>query len=107
VSSGDVKEARMAQSRAMIREALDLAFGSYIEQEATKDDEWRDKTWWQAVKHLSHEIKEIERSKSNTIKLHNLLDAIMLSAHLVSRILEEERAQYAANQSHPKKNDIL
>jgi hypothetical protein len=67
----------------MLKEALAYAFGSYIEQEPKKQDQWRDQTWGQLYAHLKNEIAEIGRSKGPTVQLHNAIDAVMLAAMLV------------------------
>ncbi len=83
------QDSRMAESRVMLMRAMDIAMGSYIEQESSKFDNWRDKTFWQNTQHLSHEVKEISRSKTTVAKLHNAIDALSLSAILVAQILLE------------------
>ncbi|MHA1286022.1 MAG: hypothetical protein ACTSPB_01340 [Candidatus Thorarchaeota archaeon] len=62
----------------------------YIEQEATKKDSWRDHTYGQLFGHLKHEIEEIGRSKARTIRIHNCIDALILSCFLVDKILEAD-----------------
>ena len=82
----------MQDSRRRLRQALDIAFGVYVEQEAKKFDQWRDQSFGQLYAHLKHELEEIKRSKSRTQQLHNCLDAVMLSAMLVAKILELEES---------------
>ena len=81
----------LSESRGVIRQAMDIAFGSYVEQEAKKYDQWRTQTWWQLVRHLRHEVDELDRSKTRTAQLHNAIDACSLGAILISKILLEER----------------
>ena len=38
------EDARMSDSREKLLSVMMMALGSYIEQEAKKKDEWRDKT---------------------------------------------------------------
>jgi hypothetical protein len=84
------QDLRQSESRAIIRKAMDMAMGCYIEQESSKFDQWRDQTKWQLTQHLRHEISEIERSKTLTAQLHNALDACSLGAILAAKIMEEE-----------------
>lgn len=65
-----------------VEEAMILALGSYIEQEAKKKDQWRDESFNQLYKHLRDEIAEIANSEGVTIRLHNCIDACALSAML-------------------------
>ena len=85
------QDQRMVKSRQLLQKAWNVAFGSYIEQEATKGDSWRDHTIWQQVQHLRHELDEIERSKSATAQLHNAIDAVSLSTMLLATLLEREK----------------
>ena len=82
---------RMSESRSILYQAHSLAMGSYIEQEATKQDQWREQSWWQLMQHLKHEIRELERSKSRIVQLHNAIDACSLSAILMGKLVVEER----------------
>ena len=72
------QDERMVESRRLLQKAWNIAYGSYIEQEAKKLDQWRDQSVWQLTRHLRHELDEIERSKTKTIQLHNCMDACML-----------------------------
>lgn len=72
-----------------LRYAMHIALGSYIEQEAKKEDQWRDESFTDLYKHLLHEIDEIRRSKGKTIRLHNAIDACGLCAMLAIKIEEE------------------
>lgn len=85
----DVDE-RMAESRVLVRKALDAAMGVYVEQESKKTDSWRDTNWDDLIQHLKHEIHEIQYSHSLTAQLHNALDATALAAILVAKIIVEE-----------------
>jgi hypothetical protein len=84
------EDKRMHESRHMIMKAMNVALGSYIEQEATKKDQWRDQDYWTLRNHLAHEMDEIRRSKLKTIKIHNLMDACSLSAILLAKVLESD-----------------
>jgi len=82
---------RLSESRAIIRESMAMAYGSYVEQEAKKFDQWRDQTWWQLVQHTRHEIEELQRSGGfKTKQLHNALDLCSLGAIMASKIILEE-----------------
>lgn len=81
---------RMAESRVLVRTALDIAMGVYVEQESKKTDSWRDTNWGDLIQHLKHEIHEIQYNKSFTKQLHNALDATALAAILVAKIIVEE-----------------
>jgi len=84
------EDKRMTESRQKIWDAMMLSLGSYIEQEAKKKDDWREKTIGEIYAHLKHEIMEIGRSKSKTVQLHNAMDACSLSAILVAKLMEAE-----------------
>ena len=71
-----------------VPEAMILALGAYIEQEAKKKDQWRDESFTQLYKHLKDEIAEIGRSKQLTIQLHNCMDACALAAMLILKLEE-------------------
>jgi len=85
----DSEDKRMAESRQRLLNAMMLSLGSYIEQEAKKKDQWRDKSYGEVYAHLKHEIAEIGRSKEKTVQLHNAMDACALSAILVSKLMPE------------------
>lgn len=86
-------------SRDRIRQALDMAYGSYIEQEGKKDDQWADENIGQLGNHIRHEADEI----MNNIRrgeigylLHNAMDIIELGAIILAKaqiILEEKTKQ--------------
>lgn len=84
------QDKRMTESRRLLQKSFYIAFGSYIEQEAKKLDQWRDQTFWQLLQHLKHEVGEIERSKSRTVQYHNAIDAVMLADMILSKIMEKE-----------------
>jgi len=85
------EDVRMTDSRQKILSVLMMAFGSYVEQEAKKKDEWRDKSWGECYAHLKHEIVEIGRSKTKTEQIHNCLDAINLAAIMAAKIIFGEQ----------------
>lgn len=86
-------------SRDRIRQALDMAYGSYIEQEGKKNDQWVDENIGQLGNHIRHEADEI----MNNIRrgeigylLHNAMDIIELGAIILTKaqiILEEKTKQ--------------
>ena len=85
------KHTRITESRNKLKEAFLVAMGSYIEQEATKDDLWRDQSIGQLYAHLSHEIEEIRRNIGRDeldYLAHNAIDAVLLSTMLLAITLE-------------------
>ena len=86
------QDLRMNDSRQKLLSAMMLSLGSYIEQEAKKKDDWRDRTFGQVYAHLKHELEEIRRSKTKTQQLHNCMDACSLSAILVAKLMFEEES---------------
>jgi len=84
------EDIRMCSSRDRLIRAFFASLGSYIEQEAKKMDEWRDKSLGEIYAHLKHEIAEIGRSSAKTTMLHNCMDACILSAMMVSKLLGED-----------------
>ena len=54
-----MKKTRVDESRAELERAFYYALGGYAEQEAKKDDQWRDQTIGQLYAHLAHEIDEV------------------------------------------------
>jgi len=78
----------MTVSRKLLRDAMMISLGSYIEQEPKKKDSWRNQTYGQIYAHLKHEIGEIERSKTKTTQLHNAMDACTLAAIMVANLLD-------------------
>jgi len=83
------EDKRMSESRERLIRAFYIALGSYIEQEAKKLDQWRDETYGQLYGHLKHEIEEVNRSKSRTTQIHNLIDCLMLSCILLDKVMED------------------
>ena len=87
------KETRVDESRRKMVNAFWFALGSYMEQEATKGDEWRDVDIGALYAHLLHEVEsEIRgniRRGEQTYLLHNAVDAVSLSLMLLSRAMEQ------------------
>lgn len=50
---------RVDTSRELVRRALDMAYGSYVEQEGKKADQWFDQSIGQLGDHIRHEVEEI------------------------------------------------
>lgn len=81
------KETRVDESRRLIRQALDMAYGSYVEQEGKKSDQWRDATIGQHGDHIKHEIEEVManlRRGEIGYLVHNAMDIIELGAILLA-----------------------
>ena len=87
------QDKRMSESRRRLMRAFYVALGSYIEQEAKKLDQWRDELFGQNYGHLSHEVKEIGRSKSRAAQIHNCMDSAMLSLIMLDKVLEEDSGE--------------
>ena len=86
-----MKVTRIDKSREMIRKALDAAYGSYIEQEGKKNDQWRDQNIGPLGDHLKHEIEEVMtnlRTGDFGYLLHNTMDAMELAAMLYAKAQE-------------------
>jgi len=83
---------RMDESRAQLVKAFYFALGSYAEQEATKEDTWRDQSIGQLYAHLKHEVEEIRtnlhRNDLLTYLQHNCIDAVTLSLILLVKVME-------------------
>jgi len=82
---------RLDNSRERIRQALDCAWGSYIEQEGKKNDQWRDQNLGQLGDHIRHEIEECMgniRCGELGFLLHNAMDVMELGAMLYARAQE-------------------
>ena len=82
---------RMDESRARVSQAMFFALGGYMEQEATKEDQWRDQSIGQLYAHLKHELEEIQsnlRQSDMTWLVHNASDAAGLSAIFLAKVLE-------------------
>lgn len=84
-----MKETRIDASRARLAVAFFYALGSYQEQEAKKEDVWRDQNWWQKIQHIKHEFTELERSTDLTKQLHNAVDLSMLALILLATLMDE------------------
>jgi len=80
------------ESREKLTQAFYFALGSYMEQEATKTDQWRGESIGQLYAHLLHEVQvEIKRNLKNndlTYLLHNAVDAVSLSVILLAKVME-------------------
>jgi len=80
-------------SRADLEKAFYMALGSYAEQEAKKDDQWRDQSIGQLYAHLNHEMLEIrtnlKRNDQLTYLLHNCMDAVSLSCILMAKVMRK------------------
>lgn len=84
-----LKDQRMDESRLRLVNAFFFALGAYDEQESKKEDQWRDQTWWQLVKHIAHEVEELKRSDTRMKLLHNLCDLVMLADILLATAMDE------------------
>ena len=84
---------RVDSSRQQILASLWMAYGSYVEQEGKKADQWRDQTIGQLGDHLRHEVEEvmsnIRRGEIGYL-LHNAMDVIELGAILLAKAREAE-----------------
>jgi len=68
-----------------------FALGSYVEQEAKKGDNWRERNLGELYNHLAHEVEEIRRNlrRSEAAYLvHNTANAVMLSCMLLAKALD-------------------
>ena len=68
-------------------QAMLVAYGGYTEQEGKKGNQWREETIETLYRHLDHEIDEVRRSKSKTVRLHNAMDACNLFAMLAVKYM--------------------
>ena len=85
------KRTRVDESRDMIRDALNMAFGSYVEQEGKKGAQWRDQSIGQLGDHIRHEVDEVMgniRRGEIGFLLHNAMDVIELGAMLLAKAQE-------------------
>jgi hypothetical protein len=85
---------RLIESRVKLQNAWMMAFGSYVEQEAKKLDQWRDQSIGQLYSHLQHELEEIKRNlkrRDKAFLLHNCMDAVMLATIMLAKVLESEK----------------
>jgi len=82
---------RRDESRELLSKAYFMALGSYTEQEAKKDDNWRDRTTWELFQHLSHEIEEIKKNLNekmpNTYLVHNAMDVSSLATIFLAHVM--------------------
>ncbi len=75
-----------------------MAYGSYVEQEGKKGDQWREQTIGQLGDHIRHEIDEVMsniRRGEIGFLVHNAMDVIELAAILLAHAnlyLEEHLA---------------
>ena len=87
-----MKKTRVDESRAELERAFYYALGGYAEQEAKKDDQWRDQTIGQLYAHLAHEVDEVrvnlKRNDRLTFLLHNCVDLVGLSTILLATVME-------------------
>lgn len=87
-----MKKTRVDESRKKLVEAFYFALGGYTEQEAKKEDQWRDQSIGQLYAHLKHEVEEIranlKRNDRLTFLLHNCVDAVCLSTILLSKVMD-------------------
>ena len=83
---------RIDKSRELIRQALDMAYGSYIEQEGKKGDIWRDQSIGQLGDHIRHEINDEIMKNLRTgdfgYLIHNVMDIIELAAMMLAKANE-------------------
>ncbi len=79
---------RVDESRIFIKTALDMAYGSYVEQEGKKSDQWRDQSIGELGNHIRHEVDEImsniKRGEIGYL-VHNAMDVIELGAILLAQ----------------------
>ena len=81
------KTNRVDDSRDRVKTALDMAYGSYVEQEGKKGDQWRDQTIGALGDHIRHEVDEIMsniRRGEIGFLIHNSMDIIELGAILLA-----------------------
>lgn len=81
---------RIDESRYRLLQAFMDCLGSYVEQEAKKNDVWRGQSYGQLYAHLKHELVEIQRSKDKTKQLHNCIDACTLAGLMVAKLLFQD-----------------
>lgn len=86
-------ETRTDESRSRLVNAFYFALGAYTEQEAKKEDQWRDQSIGQLYAHLNHEVQEIRTNLKRDDKvqflIHNVIDALSLSAIFLAKLMEE------------------
>jgi len=85
---------RRDESREKLVKAFYMALGSYTEQEAKKDDSWRDQSLGQLFEHMAHEVEEIrhniKRKDPNTFLVHNAMDVCSLSTIFLAHVMERD-----------------
>ncbi len=82
---------RVDESRQQVWLAFMQAFGSYVEQEGKKADQWRDQTVYELVRHIDHEVDEIAgnvRRGEPGFGIHNCYDVMSLAAILHAKLSE-------------------
>ena len=85
------KTTRIDESREMVRKAFDMSYGSYVEQEGKKGDQWRDQILGQLAGHLQHEVEEVMgniRRGEIGFLIHNGMDITELGAIIVAKANE-------------------
>ena len=85
-----MERTRVDNSRVLLEKAFYFALGSYMEQEAKKEDQWRDQSIGQLYDHLKHELEEIRANMKRqelTYLVHNCVDAVGLSTILLSKAM--------------------
>ena len=92
------KRTRVDKSRQMVWDAMQMCYGSYVEQEGKKADQWRDQSLVQLSAHIAHEIEEVKanlRRGEIGYLLHNAMDVCELGAILLAaaRLYIEEHPQ--------------
>ena len=82
---------RQIESKQRLYRSADFSIGAYMEQEAKKEDVWRDQTLGQLFNHMSHELKEIrgnmKRNEKNYL-LHNATDMVGLALIFHAKVME-------------------
>lgn len=89
-----LKNDRLIESRRMIEDALNMAYQVYVEVEGRLGDKWRDKSWEELLNHLKDEIVEIENTSEPHERLHDCLDACVLSAILAAKTIIEYKLSF-------------
>lgn len=89
----NMKKTRTDESRQKLVDAFYFALGAYTEQEAKKEDTWRDQSIGQLYAHLAHEVTSeirgnLKRNDRLTWLLHNCVDAVCLSLILLSKVMD-------------------
>jgi hypothetical protein len=91
------KQNRLDESRQQIYKALMMSYGSYVEQEGKKGDQWRDQSLGQLGDHIRHEINDEVMQNIRTgdigFLIHNAMDVIELGAMLLAKANEMKENQ--------------